>query len=59
LTPNREIFVTLSAELEGHLRGLSSVLEVPFEWLVVGIVCDTIERPLRIVRARAGELLAS
>jgi hypothetical protein len=38
------IIVTLSAELLGHLRGLAGVLEVPLEWLVAGIVCDTIER---------------
>jgi hypothetical protein len=38
------IIVTLSAELLGHLRGLAGVLEVPLEWLVAGIVCDTVER---------------
>ena len=37
------IIVTLSAELLGHLRGLATSLGVPFEWLVAGIVCDTIE----------------
>ena len=37
------IRVILSAELLGHLRGRQGVLEVPFEWLVAGIVCDTIE----------------
>jgi hypothetical protein len=37
------IIVTLSAELLGHLRGLAGVLEVPLEWLVAGIVCDTID----------------
>ena len=39
----REIIVTLSDELAGHLRGVASKLEVPLEWLVVGIVCDTID----------------
>jgi len=38
-----EIVVTLSDELAGHLRGVASKLEVPFEWLVAGIVCDTLE----------------
>jgi hypothetical protein len=45
---DREIVVTLSAELLGHLRGLAELLEVPFEWLVAGIVCDTIERSSQI-----------
>jgi hypothetical protein len=59
MTPHREIIVTLSAELAGHLRGLATVLEVPFEWLVAGIVCDTIEGSPRIDIARSGRLLAS
>ena len=37
------ITVILSAELLGHLRGRARALEVPLEWLVAGIVCDTIE----------------
>jgi hypothetical protein len=47
MTPDREIIVTLSEELAGHLHGLATALEVPFEWLVAGIVCDTIERSRR------------
>jgi hypothetical protein len=38
------IMVVLSAELLGHLRSRATVLEVPLEWLVAGIVSDTIEK---------------
>ena len=44
-----EIIVTLSDELLGHLRGLAAMLEVPFEWVVAGIVCDTIENSTAVV----------
>ena len=43
MTPHSEIIVTLSDELLGHLHGVALSLEVPFEWVVAGIVCDTIE----------------
>jgi hypothetical protein len=49
----REIIVTLSDELAGHLRGVASKLEVPLEWLVVGIVCDTIDMSPDAVSERA------
>ena len=52
------ITVTLSAELLGHLRGLATSLEVPFEWLVAGIVCDTIETTPEKSPASPGRLLA-
>jgi hypothetical protein len=53
MTPRSEIVVTLSDDLFGHLRSLATVLEVPFEWLVAGIVCDTIECSPEIVPGRA------
>lgn len=57
--PHSIIIVTLSAELLGHLRGLAAVLEVPFEWLVAGIVCDTFETPAQAGPPSAGQLVAS
>jgi hypothetical protein len=53
------IIVTLSAELLGHLRGLAGALEVPLEWLVAGIVCDTFETPAQAGPPSAGQLVAS
>ena len=38
-----EVSVTLSNELLAHLRGLAADLDIPLEWLVAGLVCDTIE----------------
>ena len=38
-----KVTVTLSATLLRHLRGLAADLEVPIEWLVAGLVCDTLE----------------
>jgi len=55
----QEIFVTLSDELLGHLRGLAADLEVPFEWLVAGIVCDTLERSVEGIPAPRGQIRAS
>ena len=34
--------VTLSEELLRHLRRRASELKVPIEWLVAGLVCDTL-----------------
>ena len=59
MTSEREIAVTLSAELAGHLRRLAIVLGVPFEWLVAGIVCDTIERSREIIPLESQESMAS
>jgi hypothetical protein len=38
-----EIRVTLSDELMKHLRLESQVRQVPLQWLVAGLVCDTLE----------------
>ena len=38
-----EIFVTLSAELLSHLRCRADNLDVPLDWFVVGLICDTID----------------
>ena len=38
-----EVRVTLSDELLRHLHRHTSDLNVPFEWCVVGLVCDTLE----------------
>jgi hypothetical protein len=61
MTSISELFVTLSDDLFGHLRRLAADLEVPVEWLVAGIVCDTIERsrtklPRRSARSSRGRL---
>jgi hypothetical protein len=40
-----EVSVMLSNELLAHLRGLAADLDIPLEWLVAGLVCDTIEGP--------------
>jgi hypothetical protein len=36
-----EVAVTLSIELLRHLRDESRRLEIPLEWLVAGLVCDS------------------
>jgi hypothetical protein len=38
-----ELSVTLSPELLRHLRKESRVLGVPLEWLVAGMVADTLD----------------
>jgi hypothetical protein len=38
---NAEIAVTLSPELWQHLAREARRLRIPFEWLVAGIVADT------------------
>lgn len=38
-----EIAVTLPAELWDRLRREAARLDVPLEWLVAGLVCDTLE----------------
>jgi hypothetical protein len=43
MSANAEIAVTLSSELWHHLVQEATRLRVPFEWLVAGIVADTIE----------------
>lgn len=39
-----EVAVTLSFELLRHLRAESRRLRVPLEWLVAGLVCDSMDR---------------
>jgi hypothetical protein len=43
MTKNSEVCVTLSEELQGHLRGRAAALKIPLESLVAGLLCDTIE----------------
>jgi hypothetical protein len=42
-----EVVVTLTAELWSRLRREAARLDVPLEWLIAGLVCDTLERPER------------
>ena len=42
-----EVVVTLTAALWSRLRQEAVRLDVPVEWLIAGLVCDTIERPER------------
>ena len=37
-----EIVVTLPSELHNHVRIRATDQKVPLEWLVAGLVCDTI-----------------
>jgi hypothetical protein len=43
MTAVSEVAVTLSDELLRHLRRRAESMRVPVEWLVAGLVCDTIE----------------
>jgi hypothetical protein len=38
-----EVFVTLSTDLLRHMCKLAQTLDVPIQWIVAGLVCDTIE----------------
>jgi hypothetical protein len=38
-----QIQVTLSQELLNHLRQTAQRRHVPLNWLVAGLICDTIE----------------
>jgi hypothetical protein len=38
-----EVVVTLTAELWRELRGRAAALDISVEWLIAGLVCDTIE----------------
>lgn len=40
-----ELAVTLSADLMDQLRDESLRLDIPLEWLVAGLVCDTLDDP--------------
>ncbi len=48
-----EVRVTLSSDLLRHLAGIAANLQVPIEWVVVGLVCDTVERLAKA--SRSGE----
>jgi hypothetical protein len=52
-----EIVVTLSDELMQSLRAQSQALKVPLNWLVAGLVCDTIETPEWPIDRRAEQLV--
>jgi hypothetical protein len=43
MTASSEVFVTLSVNLLSRLRTRAGDLEVSLDWLVAGLVCDTIE----------------
>jgi hypothetical protein len=43
MTTKSEVHVTLSAELWSWFHQLVSRTGVPLEWLVAGLVCDTLE----------------
>ena len=38
-----QVRVTLSNDLLNHLRHTAQVRHVPLQWLVAGLVCDTLE----------------
>ena len=40
---SKEVVVTLTAELWEEFRRRAAALGVPVEWLVAGLVCDTVE----------------
>ena len=43
MSASSEVFVTLSVDLLSRLRTRAGDLEVSLDWLVAGLVCDTIE----------------
>lgn len=42
-----EVLVTLTDPLWDRLRREAARLELPIEWLIAGLVCDTLECPER------------
>jgi predicted urease superfamily metal-dependent hydrolase len=38
-----QVSVTLSTDLLRHMCELARTLDVPIQWIVAGLVCDTIE----------------
>jgi predicted urease superfamily metal-dependent hydrolase len=38
-----QVFVTLSTDLLRHMCELARTLDVPIQWIVAGLVCDTID----------------
>jgi len=47
-----EVCVTLSTDLLRQLRSRASELELPLEWLVAGLVCDTLDNFTEAAHAR-------
>lgn len=43
MNTNAEVFVTLSADLLARLRKTARRERVPLQWLVAGLVCDTVD----------------
>jgi hypothetical protein len=44
MTKPSEISVSVSGKLLSQLRVRAAELEVPVQWLVAGLVCDTVEQ---------------
>lgn len=40
---NAEVFVTLSADLLARLRKAARREHIPLQWLVAGLICDTVD----------------
>ena len=38
-----QVFVTLSADLQRHLCELARTQDVSIQWIVAGLICDTID----------------
>ena len=45
MRPASEVVVTLTPSLWSELRRQAAALDVPIEWLIAGLVCDTVEAP--------------
>jgi hypothetical protein len=43
MRPSSEVPVSISGKLLSRLRVRAAELEVPVKWLVVGLVCDSVE----------------
>lgn len=43
MNPSSDVFVTLPAELLRKLREQARIQEIPFLWLVAGLVSDRLE----------------
>ena len=53
-----EVVVTLTDPLWDRLRREAARLDLPIEWLIAGLVCDTLERPERSYRPSSRPALA-
>ncbi len=45
-----QVMVTLSNDLLRHLCNLARTLDVPIQWIVAGMVCDTIDRSSELAK---------